>query len=115
MSDFGGGRTSDSIVEFMNKENKAIVSEIKSLTEVTGDKPSFVLVGNPSNDVIKTALEKKAYLDFYWIASSEGQTEGSVLLVESGVVKSTLAAGKDLAKFVKDNIYPLVGQLNAEN
>jgi len=48
MADYDGGRTSDTIVEFMNKENKATVSEIKSLSEVTGNKPSFVLVGNPS-------------------------------------------------------------------
>jgi len=61
------------------------------------------------------AAEKKAHLSFYWVASSEGQTEGSVLLVESGVVKSTLAAGEDVAKFVADNAYPLVGQLTPEN
>jgi len=45
----------------------------------------------------------------------EGQTAGSVLTVENGVVKDTLVAGGDLATFIQTNAYPSVGQLTPEN
>lgn len=116
-SDYDGGRTADAIVEFMNKEGKPLISEIANLSEVSGSKPSFVLVGNPesSPDVKKTASEKKAHLNFYWAASVEGSAEGSLLFVEDGKVAGTLAAGGDVNKFVSENAYPLVGQLTPEN
>jgi protein disulfide-isomerase-like protein len=117
MADYDGGRTADTIVDFMQKENKPTVAEVQSLSEVTGTKPSFVLVGNPTAyaDVNKVAAEKKAHLNFYWVAAVEGQTEGSVLLVEAGVMSKSLAAGGDVSKFVTENAYPLVGQLTPEN
>lgn len=105
MSDYDGGRTADSIVEFMQKENKPLVSEVKALSEVTGSKPSFVLVGDleASPAVKKLAAEKKANLDFYWVASLEGQEEGSLLFVESGAVSDSVAKGGDLDKFVSEH------------
>jgi len=42
VSDYNGGRTQDSIIETMKKENKPLVSTISAITEVTGDKPNFV-------------------------------------------------------------------------
>jgi hypothetical protein len=104
-------------VDFMQKENRPTISEVQSLSEVTGPKPSFVLVGNPVAyaDVNKVAAEKKAHVNFYWVAAVEGQTEGSVLLVEAGVMSKALAAGGDVSKFVSENAYPLVGQLTPEN
>lgn len=117
MSEYNSGRTADAIVEFMKKENTPTVSEVTSLSAITGTKPSFLLVGNPNDfeTVSKVASEKKAYLNFYWIATLEGQTAGSVLIVENGAVKDTLAAGGDLTAFIQANAYPVVGQLTPEN
>lgn len=62
MSDYNSGRTADAIVEFMKKENTPTVSEVTSLSAITGTKPSFLLVGNPNDyeAVTKVASEKKA-------------------------------------------------------
>jgi len=49
MSDYNSGRTADAIVEFMKKENTPTVSEVTSLSAITGTKPSFLLVGNPND------------------------------------------------------------------
>jgi len=42
VSDYNGGRTESTIIESMLKENKPLISEIKDISEVTGDKPNFV-------------------------------------------------------------------------
>lgn len=62
MTEYTGGRTADAIIEFMEKENLPTVSEITTLSDITGDKHSFLLVGNPENypAVTKIASEKKA-------------------------------------------------------
>lgn len=104
-SDYDGGRTADTIVEFMVKEGKALVAEVASVAAAQGSKPSFLLVGNVDNyPAVKTAAAaKKAHLNFSWISSLSGQTEGSLLYIENGQVSQTLAAGGDVDKFVGDN------------
>jgi len=42
VSDYNGGRTQDSIVETMQKENKPLITVISNISEVSGDKPNFV-------------------------------------------------------------------------
>jgi 16S rRNA U516 pseudouridylate synthase RsuA-like enzyme len=89
----------------MQKENKPLVSEVASLAEVTGAKPSFVVVGNPeANASVKSvAASKKANVNFYWIAALDGHSEGSVLFVEDGTVAATAESGSDLSKFVSSH------------
>lgn len=76
----------------MLKENKPVVSEVASLAEVTGSKPTFVHVGEMSAEVKKVAADKKAYVDFFTIATLEGQAAGTLALVEGGAVKETATA-----------------------
>jgi len=97
----------------MLKENKPIVSEVNDLSEVVGDKPNFLFVGEVTDEVTQLATAKKAHLNFFWVKSLEGQTEGSLNLVENNaVVSSTTTKFED---FVNVNAYPLVGQLTPEN
>jgi len=42
VSDYNGGRTQDSIIETMQKENKPLITLISNISEVSGDKPNFV-------------------------------------------------------------------------
>jgi len=42
VSDYNGGRTQDSIIETMQKENKPLITVISNISEVSGDKPNFV-------------------------------------------------------------------------
>lgn len=101
--DYEGGRTQDAIVDFMKKEGRPLVSEIQALSETTGK--VFVHVGDSaSNEALnKVAAEKKAYLSFHWVSALEGQVNGSVLVVDNGVVTATLEKDGDLAQFVSDN------------
>jgi len=82
---------------------------------VKATKPAFLYVGEPTESYKKTAVAKKANLEFFSAATLEGQEEGSVLYIDDGKVAATLAKGGDLDKFISDNSYPLVGQLSPEN
>lgn len=45
VSDYNGGRTYDTIVETMKKENQPLITELAAesdIATITGDKPSFV-------------------------------------------------------------------------
>lgn len=44
----------------MLKENKPVVSEVQALSEVTSTRPTFVWVGEMSDDCKKVAVDKKA-------------------------------------------------------
>lgn len=97
----------------MRKENRPLISDVKSLSETSGK--VFVVVGAANDTVKRVAAEKKAYLTFYSVASLDGHNAGDVVVADNGVVTATLAAGGDLDKFVSDNAYPTVGQLTPEN
>jgi len=97
----------------MLKENKPLVSEISSLSEVSGDKPNFVLVGEVTDELKALAGSKKAHMSFYTVASLEGHAAGTLVLVENGV--ATLSTTSGLEAFVNQNAYPLIGQLTPEN
>lgn len=117
MSDYDGGRTADTIVEAMLGENRPLMGEVSSLADAKSSKPTFVYVGNPEDnaDVKKIATEKKANLSFFWIATLEGQTAGTLVFLENGAAGATLAKGEDIAAFVSSRAYPVVGQLTPEN
>lgn len=115
LSDYSGGRTSDAIVEHMVGEGKPLVSTVNTLAEATSTKPTFVIVGAPTDALNTVAASNKANVSFFSINTFAGQTAGAVLLVSDGQVVDTLAAGGDIATFVSLNAYPLVGQLTPEN
>lgn len=48
----------------MKKENKPLVSTISAITEVTGDKPNFVYIGEVTEELKKLATAKKAHMSF---------------------------------------------------
>jgi len=57
-----------------------------------------------ANESLNTvAAANKANVSFFNVASLEGQTAGSLLLVSNGQVTATLAAGGDIAAFVSSN------------
>jgi len=99
----------------MVEEGKPLVSTVNTLAEASSSKPTFVIVGVPTDALNSVATANKANVSFFSIDTLAGQTSGTVLLVSDGQVVDSLAAGGDIATFVSLNAYPLVGQLTPEN
>jgi len=99
----------------MVEEGKPLVSTVNTLAEASNSKPTFVIVGAPTDALISAATANKTNVSFFSIDTLAGQTNGTVLLVSEGQVLDSLAAGGDIATFVSSNAYPLVGQLTPEN
>lgn len=93
VSDYEGGRTADSIVDYMQKETRPLISEVASLSEIANsEKPNFLFVGAVTEEIKKLASAKKKYMSFYNIAALEGAAEGSLVLVKDSQNADSAAA-----------------------
>lgn len=100
----------------MLKENQPLITVVTSLDDVQSTKPSFIFVGETvPAEVTNLASAKKANIRFFHIASLDGQKDGSVVLVDNKSVSKATEDLSTLEKFISDNAYPEVGELNPEN
>eukprot|EP00927_Polykrikos_kofoidii_P022310 TRINITY_DN2085_c0_g2_i1.p1 TRINITY_DN2085_c0_g2~~TRINITY_DN2085_c0_g2_i1.p1 ORF type:complete len:493 (-),score=90.88 TRINITY_DN2085_c0_g2_i1:95-1477(-) len=114
--DFDAEKTADGIVEFAQSMIAPPVTEVPFAPE-PGDKPRVVLHGQsllPSYEEVAKAYRRKAKC--FYTPSTAG---AKVVLTHRGEDSLTLADGADdkdkVLGFVSDNLFPLIGKLDADS
>lgn len=104
----------------MTKENGPVITELKNLSDIPLGKKAFVLVGEEKKypEITELAANKKAFLAFYHADKLENVDENSLVSIvdqKIGTILNLNTNKSELEEFIKNNSYPIVGQLGPEN
>lgn len=114
-AEYDGGRTSDTIIEWVKSMTGAAVTEVSQALEPNGERPNVVLYADsllPGFEAAAKTNRRKA--SWYFIKSSGAS---KVVLSHKGEDPLELAGGSDTAaiqNFLNDNALPLFGKLDGD-
>jgi protein disulfide-isomerase/protein disulfide-isomerase A1 len=115
-SEYDGGRTADSIVEWVSSMSGAAVIMASVAPEVTADKPRVVLYANDMMPGFEaSAKQQRRKANWYYIKES-GDSKVVLTHKDEAPVELPNPSGEDaISKFVNENAFPLFGKMDGES